>query len=144
MVCVNHRVSLRACIDEVTGYLHDDNAEEQGAGSVDLEAEEDHDAASKLAKQVEDDEEGCQEFATAPRDVHVLPLLVPLEVHADTILQEGGDEAEPGQGRQEHLRPPQNLFNVRPMNTYNPQSHNSNTKLPHRRRLRLSRLTGAD
>ena len=32
--------------------------------------------------------------SAAPGDVHVLPLLVPLDPHADPILEEGGDQAE--------------------------------------------------
>ena len=86
---------------------HDE--EENSAGDLDLLTKQDHGDASELAHQVDDDEEGGDEVAAAPRDVHVLALLSPLNPHPDAVLKEGRDEAEPGQVGQDVLRVPNHL-----------------------------------
>ncbi len=77
-------------------YLKADDWEENTAGNVDTESEEDHGHTSELSQQIKDDEGGGQEPAAAPRDVHVLALLGPLDPHPKSILEEGRDEAESG------------------------------------------------
>jgi len=90
-------------------HLKADNEEEDSAGDVYPEPEEDHGDAAELSAQVDDDEHGGQEPAAAPRDVHVLALLGPLHPHADAVLEEGGDEAEARQVRQDVFRLPSYL-----------------------------------
>ena len=76
-------------------HLKADDEEENAAGDVNAEAEEDHSDASELAEKVGDDEEGGQVVTAAPGDVHVLALLCPLDPHSNPVLEEGRDEAEP-------------------------------------------------
>ena len=47
--------------------------------------------------------------AAAPRYVHILALLGPLDPHPDPVLEEGGDETEPRQVRQHMFRTPSHL-----------------------------------
>ena len=75
-------------------HLKADDWEENTTGNVDAESEEDHGHTTELSQQVEDDEGGGQEPAAAPRDVHVLALLGPLDPHPEPIFEEGGDETE--------------------------------------------------
>ena len=79
--------------------LEADDEEENAASDVDAEAEENHSDASELSEKVEDDEECGQVIAAAPRDVHVLALLRPLDPHSNPVLEESGHEAEPRQVR---------------------------------------------
>ena len=76
-----------------------DDGEEHDAGDVDPKPEEDHGDPAELTEEIDDDEHGGQEPAAAPRDVHVLALLGPLDPHAKAILEEGRDETESGQVR---------------------------------------------
>ena len=62
-----------------------------------------------LTHQVDEDEQGGEEPAAAPGDVHVLPLLPPLRPHADAVLEEGGHQAEAGQVGQDVLGVASNL-----------------------------------
>lgn len=50
---------------------------------------------TQLSEQVEEDKGGGQQVAAAP-GVDVVPLLAPLEPHADAVLQERADQAEAG------------------------------------------------
>lgn len=85
-------------------HLEEDDSEEDSACDLDLEPEQHHGDAAELAQQVEDDEERGQEPAAAPRDVHVLALLRPLDPHADAVLEERRHQAEAGQVGQYVLR----------------------------------------
>lgn len=51
---------------------------------------------TELPQQVEKDEDVGEEAPAAPGGLDVVTLLHPLEPHADPILQEGADQAEPG------------------------------------------------
>ena len=55
---------------------------------------------TQLSYEVDQDKASGQEVATAPGGLDVVPLLVPLEPHADAVLQEGADETQAGQVRQ--------------------------------------------
>lgn len=55
---------------------------------------------TQLSEQVEEDKGGGQQVAAAPGAVDVVPLLAPLEPHADAVLQERADQAEAGHVRQ--------------------------------------------
>lgn len=46
---------------------------------------------TKLSCEVEQYETGGQEVAAAPRGLNVVLLLIPLEPHADAVLQKGAD-----------------------------------------------------
>ena len=82
-------------------YLKADNEEEDTAGDVNPEPEENHGDATKLSEKIEDNEHGGEEPSAAPRDVHVFTLLGPLDPHPNAVLKEGGDEAEASQVRQD-------------------------------------------
>jgi len=84
--------------------LKNDDKEECSTSDVDLEPSEDHGDGSELSNHIDEDEHGRQEPAAPPGDVHVLPLLAPLDPHTNPILEKGGDEAESGQVRQDMLR----------------------------------------
>lgn len=75
-------------------YLHANDPKKKGTSNVDLPAEQDHETPSQLTKQIDNYKEGGNELSTAPWDVHVFPLLIPLEVHADAIFKEGGNQAQ--------------------------------------------------
>ena len=90
--------------DAVGNCLENHDEEEDPAGDVHLEPGEHHGHGAQLAHQVDDDEHGGQEPAAAPGDVHVLPLLAPLDPHTDAVLEECGDQAEPGEVGQDMLR----------------------------------------
>lgn len=62
-----------------------------------------------LSTQVEQHKAGGQEVAAAPGGLDVVPLLVPLEPHADPILQEGTDQTQARQVGQILLRHTQEL-----------------------------------
>lgn len=64
---------------------------------------------TQLSEQVEEDEGGGQQVAAVPGGVDVVPLLAPLEPHADAVLQERADEAEACHVRQVLLRDAQEL-----------------------------------
>lgn len=49
---------------------------------------------TQLSQQVEEHEGRGQQVAAAPGGVDIVPLLTPLEPHADAILQEGANQAE--------------------------------------------------
>ncbi len=86
---------MRGPKEAVGDSLKKDNEAEDAASDVDAEPEENHGDPSELAEEVDDDEHGGQEPTAAPGDVHVLALLRPLDPHADAILEEDTDEAEP-------------------------------------------------
>ena len=86
-----------------SNYLKEHDKEQDPAGDVDLEPEQHHGDPAELPEEIEDHEEGGQEPAASPRDVHVLALFAPLDPHPDAVLEEGGDEAEPGQMGQDVL-----------------------------------------
>jgi len=77
-------------------HLQHHNEEKQSHRYVDLKSGHHHAAAAQLAQQVDEHKDGGQELAAAPAHVHVLPLLVPLDVHAQAVLEERGDEAQTG------------------------------------------------
>lgn len=79
---------------------HDDE-EEHAASDVDLVSSEDHGDGPKLADKVDHDEQGGDEPAAAPGDVHVLPLLAPLNPHTHPILEECGHKAKSGDVRKD-------------------------------------------
>ena len=96
--------------EDAVGYSLENHYEEENSTSdVHLEPGEDHGHGPELADEVDDDEHGGEEPAAAPGDVHVLPLLAPLDPHPDPVLEECGDEAEPGQVGQDVLGVPGNL-----------------------------------
>ena len=55
---------------------------------------------TQLSYEVDQDKASGQEVATTPGSLDVVPLLIPLEPHADAVLQEGADETQAGQVRQ--------------------------------------------
>ena len=79
--------------------MQTDDREENDARDVDAEPEKDHGDAAELSEQIDDDEHGSEEPAAAPRDVHVLALLGPLDPHAKAVLEEGRHETESSQVR---------------------------------------------
>ena len=87
---------------------HDDE-EERAASYFDLESGEDHGDSPQLADQVDHDEHGGDEPAAAPRDVHVLPLLAPLNPHTDSILEKCGHKTKSGNVREDVFGMPCNL-----------------------------------
>ena len=89
--------------DAVGNCLENHDEEEDPAGDVHLEPGEHHGHGPQLAHQVDDDEHGGEEPAAAPGDVHVLPLLAPLDPHPDAVLEKCGDQAEPGKMGQDML-----------------------------------------
>ena len=93
-------------------YLKADNEEEDTAGNINPEPEENHGDATKLSKKIEDDKHGGEEPSAAPRDVHVFTLLSPLDPHPNAVLKEGGDEAEASQVRQDVFCLPGDLKKV--------------------------------
>merc|ERR1711976_75918 len=90
------RLRNRNCMsqDAVGDGLQEHDEEEDSASNVDFEPEEHHAHASQLADEVHHDEHGGEEPTAPPGDVHVLPLLAPLDPHPDPVLEEGGHEAE--------------------------------------------------
>lgn len=64
---------------------------------------------TQLPQQVEQDEEVGEETSTVPGGLDVLALLPPLKPHADPVLQEGADQAEPGHMGEVVLGDPQKL-----------------------------------
>ncbi|KAH3689541.1 hypothetical protein DPMN_194471 [Dreissena polymorpha] len=57
---------------------------------------QDHYTPAKLTAHVDDHKHRAQEVTTAPRDVHVVPLLTPLFPHSVAVLEECADQAESG------------------------------------------------
>ena len=55
---------------------------------------------TQLSYEVDQDKASGQEVATTPGSLDVVPLLIPLEPHADAVLQEGADETQAGKVRQ--------------------------------------------
>lgn len=64
----------------------------------------------QLRQHIGEDEHGGQEPSAAPLGVHVIPLFGPLEPHPNAVLDEGGDQTEPGQSRRKGLRAAQHLI----------------------------------
>lgn len=52
---------------------------------------------TQLSYEVEQHKRHCQEVPAVPGGINVVSLLVPLEPHADAILQKGADETQPCQ-----------------------------------------------
>lgn len=49
---------------------------------------------TQLSQEVKQHKARSQKVATAPRSLNVVSLLVPLEPHADSILQKGANETQ--------------------------------------------------
>ena len=70
-------------------HLEDNDEEEDATGDVHLKPSEDHRDGAELPDEVDHHEEGGDEPAAAPGNVHVLPLLTPLHPHSHSVLEEG-------------------------------------------------------
>lgn len=77
-------------------YLECNNAKEGETSIIDMLATEYQHTATKLAQQIDDHKQSGNDPATSPGGVDVVPLLVPLEPHANAILQKSGYETETG------------------------------------------------
>ena len=69
---------------------------ENSARNVHFLPTEHHNTATQLTDQVGHHEHRGQEPAAPPCSIDVVPLLVPLCPHANTVLQKRGDQAEAG------------------------------------------------
>lgn len=90
-------------------YLHAYDEEEKAASYVNLESEQHHYTSSQLTKKVHYHKQCGNELSTTPGNVHVLSLLIPLEVHANAILQKCGNQTEASKGGKDGFRPSENL-----------------------------------
>ena len=74
--------------------LQRNNSEQYATGNVDMLPTKNHRTASQLANQINEYKDHSQKPATSPRGADVVALLIPLEPHANAILQEGADQTE--------------------------------------------------
>ena len=91
-------------------YLKSDDAEKHIHRNIDMFPGQNEATRHQLAKQVEHHKQRANEAATWPWVGDVVPLLWPLEPHADAVLDEGAGQAEASHRRQVVLAVLQNLI----------------------------------
>merc|ERR1719244_707696 len=88
----------------VGNSLENNYKEENPTGDVNLVSCQHHGHCAQLTNQIHHYKHRCQKPSTAPGDIHIFPLLTPLNPHPNSILEECGHQTKSRQVRQHMLR----------------------------------------